>query len=624
MRTPFVVTATVLIALASLPAVHASVPEAPPVVELGNGTAEVSCQQTPRPETWLAGGASANPLHGEPVAYDPLVSAHRGANRLAPENTLPAFQIAAAYGVDLLETDVRPTKDGVYVVMHDETVDRTTDGTGAVHDLTYDQIARLDASQIEGRDWSAQFPDGLAVPRLEDVAALARDHGIGLEVDFKLDDAPPEQIALAVQEVAAIIASHGIVDQSVLNTYDPVVAARYPSARFIYNVDTVEPPGSLFGLATATGFDVFGSRRDEFPAGRVNEIHDACATVMPHSYDEGADREAEVLAEMRAAGIDGAQTNQPELAAEHLSERVPTTLRIGPVAASTGRLDLTSEAVVDGSTHRQGLARVESGWIQTWNSGLLREDDAGVPEARSDNAIPADAQAAGFNHIGDPDVDGDLLYVPIEQPDYDRRSQLLARYDAATLSLVDTAPVRLAHAAWFAVSRDDAGRRILWSTSDFNDVRSVQRFVVEEQPGGPVLTPLPDLALDTTLQRVQGGDVGPDGRLWLSTDDAGHRLFAVDPRSGHVEEVGSMGHLRAAGPLQLTGPPPLGSLADGEGEGIDVTELPIGSVHTLTLTPRRPPATSRTSPSGRCCRRSRQGRPVSCTPATAPVCPTSR
>lgn len=577
-----VLAAIVTAALPVIPARAVGI-DPPRTPDSANGSAAIGCQQVPRPDSWVAGGESSNPLAGEPVSYDPLVSAHRGANLLAPENTRPAFEIAIAYGVDLLEADIRPAKDGVYVVMHDETVDRTTDGSGAVHELTYAQIAELDASEIDGRDWSAQFPDGLHVPRLEEVAALARDHGVGLELDFKLDDAPVEQAAVAVREVADIVASYGLVDQSVFNSYDPVVAARYPGARFIYNVDTFEPPGSLFALATATRFDVFGSRRDEFTPGRVNEIHDACAAVMPHSYDEGPGEEARVLREMRAAGIDGAQTNQPELAAQHLAEPVPTSLRVGPLPATPGRLDLTSETIVDGTTHKQGLARVEGGWVHTWNEGLLREDDGDRTQAENRDAIPADAKAAGFDHIGDPDVHGGLLYVPIEQDDYARRSQLLARYDAETLALVDTVPIALEHAAWFAVATDGAGRRILWSTSDFTDVRTVQRFAVDDHDGNLRLTPLADIALDRTLQRVQGGDVAADGTLWLSTDDAGHRIFIVDPRTGHVTDAGSLGHLRAAGPADLTGPAPLDTLADGEGEGIDVTELPSGFAHTLTI-----------------------------------------
>lgn len=77
----------------------------------------------------------------------PLVIAHRGASGLAPENTLAAFKLAAALGTDGVEMDVQLSADGQPVVIHDTRVDRTTDGVGAVADLSRDEIALLDAGR---------------------------------------------------------------------------------------------------------------------------------------------------------------------------------------------------------------------------------------------------------------------------------------------------------------------------------------------------------------------------------------------------------------------------------------------------------------------------------------------
>lgn len=76
----------------------------------------------------------------------PLVVAHRGASGHMPENTLASFQTALEMGADMIELDVHPSRDGNLVVMHDETVDRTTDGTGRVSDKSLDELARLDAA----------------------------------------------------------------------------------------------------------------------------------------------------------------------------------------------------------------------------------------------------------------------------------------------------------------------------------------------------------------------------------------------------------------------------------------------------------------------------------------------
>ena len=96
----------------------------------------------------------------------PRLCAHRGFNTIAPENTLPAFGAAIALGANEIELDVWSSKDGELVVSHDETVDRMSDGTGAVMDLTWDEISRLDA----GRKTDEHYT-GLSFCRLKDVLA---------------------------------------------------------------------------------------------------------------------------------------------------------------------------------------------------------------------------------------------------------------------------------------------------------------------------------------------------------------------------------------------------------------------------------------------------------------------
>ncbi|MBV6697146.1 glycerophosphodiester phosphodiesterase [Kitasatospora aureofaciens] len=97
----------------------------------------------------LAAGCAAEPgLRARadaapPVCGAPVVIGHRGAPQSAPENTMASFDTALQEGADWLETDVQTTRDGVPVLMHDATVDRTTDGKGAVGDLTAAQVAAL-------------------------------------------------------------------------------------------------------------------------------------------------------------------------------------------------------------------------------------------------------------------------------------------------------------------------------------------------------------------------------------------------------------------------------------------------------------------------------------------------
>ncbi|MFD0275969.1 glycerophosphodiester phosphodiesterase [Kitasatospora sp. NPDC127111] len=88
-------------------------------------------------------GLRARPAADHPVCAGPVVIGHRGSPLDAPENTMASFEQALAQGADWLETDVQTSKDGVPVLMHDATVDRTTDGKGAIADLTAAQLAQL-------------------------------------------------------------------------------------------------------------------------------------------------------------------------------------------------------------------------------------------------------------------------------------------------------------------------------------------------------------------------------------------------------------------------------------------------------------------------------------------------
>ena len=110
-----------------------------------------------------------------------LVWAHRGASAYAPENTIPAFEKAIQMGSDGIELDVHMSLDGELVVIHDETVDRTSNGTGAIADMTQEQLKRLDFS-----NGFAEYT-GTCIPSLTDIYELVRPTGLSLNVEIKCD-----------------------------------------------------------------------------------------------------------------------------------------------------------------------------------------------------------------------------------------------------------------------------------------------------------------------------------------------------------------------------------------------------------------------------------------------------
>ena len=119
------------------------------------------------------------------------IAAHRGGAALWPENSLLAFQSAIALGSDLIELDVHQSRDGVIIVIHDATVDRTTDGAGAVGSLTSADLRRL---RLRGPGGASSAEH---VPTLEEVLAAAAPSHAGLLIEVK-EPAPgvPDRPAL--------------------------------------------------------------------------------------------------------------------------------------------------------------------------------------------------------------------------------------------------------------------------------------------------------------------------------------------------------------------------------------------------------------------------------------------
>ncbi len=136
---------------------------------------------------------------------------HRGAKGHAPENTLSSFVIAAEMGVNVIETDVHLSKDGELVLIHDHTVQRTTDGHGYVKDMTLAELKKLDA----GSWYGARFA-GERIPTLDELLAWARDR---VAVAIEIKNGPIYYPGIAEKIIAALYC-HDMTRRAILISFD--------------------------------------------------------------------------------------------------------------------------------------------------------------------------------------------------------------------------------------------------------------------------------------------------------------------------------------------------------------------------------------------------------------------
>jgi len=145
---------------------------------------------------------------------------HRGAAAYAPENTLASFEKARELGVDMVEFDVHLTADRRCVVIHDETVDRTTDGHGAVGEMTYEELRALDAGE------------GERIPSLEELLEWARDVGMALSVELKHPNVCTRRPYAGLEEaVLELLDRFELIDACFVHSYHHIAARRVKELR---------------------------------------------------------------------------------------------------------------------------------------------------------------------------------------------------------------------------------------------------------------------------------------------------------------------------------------------------------------------------------------------------------
>lgn len=141
------------------------------------------------------------------------IQAHRGASGYAPENTLPAFQMAVDMGADGIECDIHFSKDGHFIVCHDETIDRTSDGTGMISDLTL--------AEIKAHDFGAKFDEkykGVTAPTLEEMLDVVKDmNPINIEIKEFGKDRDQAEI---LHKFYDILNAYGVLERVIVSSFD--------------------------------------------------------------------------------------------------------------------------------------------------------------------------------------------------------------------------------------------------------------------------------------------------------------------------------------------------------------------------------------------------------------------
>jgi glycerophosphoryl diester phosphodiesterase len=240
------------------------------------------------------------------------VIAHRGASGLAPENTLAAFRKAVELGAGFIETDLQLSRDARLVALHDDTLERTTNGDGPVSARTLQELRRLDAGSwfhASNQETAASFV-GERIPTIEEVLAFGREHEIGLHLEIK-----PTGPSGAEHAVVGALHACGEVARSVVLSFSASVIKR------VHELDPLVMTGFLFSdhpvAAVTTAVDA-GARQllphtDRVTPELVKDAHAHDLRVVSWTANT-----PEQMKKLIAAGVDGIITDHPDRLVELL------------------------------------------------------------------------------------------------------------------------------------------------------------------------------------------------------------------------------------------------------------------------------------------------------------------
>jgi glycerophosphoryl diester phosphodiesterase len=272
----------------------------------------------------LPGAASAIEVH-----------AHRGGSGPAPENSLPAFQAAIALGVDALEMDLQLTRDGVLVVHHDATLERSRCRAASAGIVGSTRIDQLSADELEGIRCR-----GESIPRFEEVLSLVKRarSPVRLTVELKMNGGGGEsrRAKLAWRALAALEAA-GLSDRTLIQSFDRELLA------LIADMEPEQALGLLTReprrvLADLDGIDALLPRADRLSSELVRDCHERGVRVLTWTVNETSE-----LATLVRWGVDGVITDRPGQLLKALGRR---PVEPSPRSAGASHAAMTATATV--------------------------------------------------------------------------------------------------------------------------------------------------------------------------------------------------------------------------------------------------------------------------------------
>ena len=236
------------------------------------------------------------------------VTAHRGFSKVAPENTMPAFQAAMDCGADYIELDLQLTSDGQLVVIHDDKLDRTTNGKGLVERYTYEQLKTLSAGSWFSKD--GEFDD-VEIPLFSEVLELT-GKDIMLNIEIKKSGDPKKTAEKAVE----LIEEYGIVNSCYVTSFS------YPALKKVKQLNPKIQTAFIANLATATSYaqlpyiDAVSMNYLFVNQSVVNSAHHHGKRIFVWTVD----RQSE-MQKMMALGVDNIITDRPDKALEIVNSK---------------------------------------------------------------------------------------------------------------------------------------------------------------------------------------------------------------------------------------------------------------------------------------------------------------